>query len=379
MDSFTCITCRLIFDNPENQRAHYRTAWHCFNLKRKVSGLAPVTQDVFDKKVEALKADRSHEEQKNTSHQKPNSKKMHKYNKGKNRTKGNNLTAIAMELEAEKQSPTPTEPEMPQSPPKTEEELIQERLQTATPIPINESLFDTNISKDLESNLEYMRRNFGFFIPEIESLEDLEGLITYLGEKVGIGYTCLYCQKSFNSLVATKSHMVDKSHCKIRFYENLEEFDEFYDFGEEPQREGEDSEEEAGVEGGSENQNQNKSLIVQKDDEETWMPGLPLSDSSDGAAELILPSGMAVGHRSLRRYYKQRARPQETRQSVLLNQLIRQYNELGVAGIRSNKDKDKYRSEIGTKEARIRQHQRTKMMIAANKLPKYMRHKECMT
>ena len=52
---FTCITCRMVFEDLTQQKSHYQTAWHCFNLKRKVVGLAPVTQEVFDEKVAALK------------------------------------------------------------------------------------------------------------------------------------------------------------------------------------------------------------------------------------------------------------------------------------------------------------------------------------
>ncbi len=90
----------------------------------------------------------------------------------------------------------------------TEEDLIEERLRTAKPIPVNESLFDGKVSSNMENNLEYMRRQFSFFIPEIENLVDLDGFLAYLGEKVGIGYTCLYCNKSHQSLVAVRSHMV---------------------------------------------------------------------------------------------------------------------------------------------------------------------------
>src|SRR3989344_5624346 len=110
----------------------------------------------------------------------------------------------------------------------TEEEMIEQRLKNAKPVPDTECLFDGHESSDLESNLEYTRSKFSFFLPEIENLVDLEGLMTYLGEKVGVGYTCLYCGKDYQSLPAVRSHMVDKSHCKLRFYEELEEYDEYY-------------------------------------------------------------------------------------------------------------------------------------------------------
>lgn len=47
----TCIACRQIFQNIDDQRAHYKTDLHRFNLKRKVASLPPVTEDVFQKKL----------------------------------------------------------------------------------------------------------------------------------------------------------------------------------------------------------------------------------------------------------------------------------------------------------------------------------------
>ena len=45
---------------------------------------------------------------------------------------------------------------------------------------VRRSLFDNHVSPDLESNLDYMFKKFGFFIPDAEYLRDPEGLIKYL-------------------------------------------------------------------------------------------------------------------------------------------------------------------------------------------------------
>ena len=47
---------------------------------------------------------------------------------------------------------------------------------------LEECLFCSNISKTLEKNLDHMTTSHSFFIPDVEYLADLEGLITYLGE-----------------------------------------------------------------------------------------------------------------------------------------------------------------------------------------------------
>ncbi len=51
---YTCITCHVAFNSNELQRAHYKTDWHRYNLKRKVADLGPITADEFTEKVEAI-------------------------------------------------------------------------------------------------------------------------------------------------------------------------------------------------------------------------------------------------------------------------------------------------------------------------------------
>ena len=48
---FTCITCRVAFVDADLQRAHYKTEWHRYNLKRKVAELPPVSDEAFQERV----------------------------------------------------------------------------------------------------------------------------------------------------------------------------------------------------------------------------------------------------------------------------------------------------------------------------------------
>lgn len=73
------------------------------------------------------------------------------------------------------------------------------------------------------------------FIPDIEYISDLPGLIKYLGEKISVTNVCLLCNgrgRAFKSMEAVRGHMVDKSHCKIAYdsENNQLEIAEFYDF-----------------------------------------------------------------------------------------------------------------------------------------------------
>lgn len=50
-------------------------------------------------------------------------------------------------------------------------------------------LFDNHVSDSLDANLEYMYKNFGFYLPDSEYLTDPAGLIQYLVSQVsGVVY-----------------------------------------------------------------------------------------------------------------------------------------------------------------------------------------------
>lgn len=56
MATYTCITCRVAFRDADMQRAHYKTDWHRYNLRRKVASMAPVTAEGFQERVRAQRA-----------------------------------------------------------------------------------------------------------------------------------------------------------------------------------------------------------------------------------------------------------------------------------------------------------------------------------
>lgn len=56
MASYTCISCRVSFADGEVQRAHYKTDWHRYNLKRKVAEMPPVTAENFQERVLSQRA-----------------------------------------------------------------------------------------------------------------------------------------------------------------------------------------------------------------------------------------------------------------------------------------------------------------------------------
>eukprot|EP01092_Planopodium_desertum_P009205 TRINITY_DN3950_c0_g1_i1.p1 TRINITY_DN3950_c0_g1~~TRINITY_DN3950_c0_g1_i1.p1 ORF type:complete len:199 (-),score=25.18 TRINITY_DN3950_c0_g1_i1:106-702(-) len=151
-----------------------------------------------------------------------------------------------------------------------------------------------------------MTNEYSFFIPDIEYLSDPQGLIRYLGQKIGIGNYCIFCEKQFKTMEAVRHHMISQSHCKIHYDGNEGEYDEFYNWGK-------DEEEEEGETGTA------GAMVVRDAGEEKGL----------SAFEVTLPSGKVLGHRSLARYYKQRLRPEEKRESVLITKMMAQYKAIG--------------------------------------------------
>lgn len=96
----------------------------------------------------------------------------------------------------------------------TEEEMlakIDAKIKAARRLTETECLFCSHNADTFEANMEHMTLAHSFFIPDIEYLVDLKGLVRYLGEKISVGNVCLYCNgkgREMRSLEAVRKHMV---------------------------------------------------------------------------------------------------------------------------------------------------------------------------
>lgn len=192
--------------------------------------------------------------------------------------------------------------------------------------------------ESIDENVSHMASAHSFFIPDLEYLTDLSGLLSFLGERIAVDNTCIFCLKSsreFRSLDAVRKHMIDKGHCKIAYDTESEKLavSDFYDFSSSyPSAPREEK--------GSSSKRRRVRVVVPdaqlvKDDGwedvdgsdgefdevvEESAPELMDSEEEDGSDdeaggpqitygdtvyELVLPSGARIGHRSLQRYYKQ--------------------------------------------------------------------------
>ncbi|XP_069814243.1 cytoplasmic 60S subunit biogenesis factor ZNF622 [Dendropsophus ebraccatus] len=428
MASYTCITCRVAFADPDIQRAHYKTDWHRYNLKRKVADMPPVTAENFQERVLAQRAVVEEQSKETATYCTACSKRFSTYNAYENHLKSKKhldlekkaAEAIAKKVEmmneknlekglraenvdkdatnaaiqqAVKAQPSSSPKKKasisqdgdtavpsrqdeqarirPDKPPRmqwyeqqakrlaaqedaegsveeeqdwedmdSEEDEVEsdEEMEdgtgadeagcapavesTASPIgsiPITDCLFCLHHSRSLVKNVAHMTKVHSFFIPDIEYLQDLEGLIRYLGEKVGFGKICLWCNergKSFYTTESVQAHMNDKSHCRLFTDGDAAlEFADFYDF--------------------------RSSYPDHKEDEDTEMADQELPpekalEFDEETMELVLPSGARIGHRSLMKYYKQKFGLSRavvvSKNQRAVGRVLQQYKALGWTG-----------------------------------------------
>jgi len=279
-------------------RNHYKSDLHRFNLKRKAANLPPVPEDLYDQKVEALKNPK--QETKGKKHLK----------EGKERKVKKVVTTIA--------------------PTQTDEDRLDEKIKNAPKLDSTFCLFDSNKSETILDNINYMSNKYGFYFPEIDMLKDVELIMMYLIEKISIGNTCIWCDKSFYSHTAVQSHMRDADHCRMQ-WEFPEEYEDFYVVPEDP------------------------TYFENLDEDGAFVE----SDNRyvDQTGELVLVNQgvrKTIGNRHLNVYYKQAPRSEASRQ--LITSLLQEHKRLAAREYQmkvkvdmktyQNQEKQRYRINV---------------------------------
>ena len=376
---FTCITCRVSFADSDIQRRHYKTDWHRYNLKRKVAEMPPVTAEVFQQKVLAQKAEVEAQQQSKTKslhcqlcnktfssenafsnhlsskkHKDVEANKANKAKKQESLITESQFSNNFKRKDSKETDPENTESENAESlshngdDDDDEDDDIEEDT-----LDVTDRLFCPHHSVSLEENLKHMTRSHSFFIPDLEYVVDLKGLVTYLCEKVGMGNMCLYCNdkgKSFFSLEAVQSHMVDKGHTKMNYEgDAVLEYADFYDFSSSYPDYNPDEENE-----GDEIQGRESTLAV-----------------NEQTLELCLPSGAKIGHRNMRHIYKQNLPPERSHHSKVIQSIMADYKALGWHGTIASAARQK------VKDVRLRNIQQAKrnvdISVKANRMQKHFR------
>ncbi|KAG0678792.1 hypothetical protein C6P42_000351 [Pichia californica] len=311
--------------------------WHRYNLKRRVAQLPPISEDLFNNKVNTSEKKKKEEEEEEKSKGqnevdvKLNAKQLRKKQReellekkrkllelAKNRLVGNGGRVIMGEdgkMVVEKKEETTEEKNLKEEVKEAaikeeeennvdEEQLIKEKLANKVDVPVTKCIFCKDEEfENIDGTLEHLFKNHGLYIPEKRFLINKEGLLAYLYEKIGYGNVCLSCNfqgRNFQSII---QHMLSKNHIKIP-YENEEEkleISDFYDFSK--SYEIETNEKDTLDEDGEWEDVDEEELENDED-----IDGEKLYASDYG---LHLPNGMVLGHRSLAKYYRQNLKPEK--------------------------------------------------------------------
>ncbi|XP_077872891.1 cytoplasmic 60S subunit biogenesis factor ZNF622 isoform X2 [Ictidomys tridecemlineatus] len=346
MATYTCITCRVAFRDAEMQRAHYKTDWHRYNLRRKVANMAPVTAEGFQERVRAQRAVAEEESKGTATYCTVCSKKFASFNAYENHLKSRRhvelekkaVQAVNRKVEmmneknlekgldvdsVDKDAMNAAIQQAIKAQPSTSPKKVStEEFRSAVAVAAGGRGTHDRDPAEKPPRLQWFeqqakklaKQQGGESEEEEEEEEDLDGE----GEKVGVGKICLWCNekgKSFYSTEAVQAHMNDKSHCKLFTDGDAAlEFADFYDFRSSypDHMEGEDP------------------------NEAEELPSEKNLEYDDETMELILPSGARVGHRSLMRYYKQRfGLPRAVavaKNQKAVGRVLQQYRALGWTG-----------------------------------------------
>ncbi|EXJ90721.1 hypothetical protein A1O1_03825 [Capronia coronata CBS 617.96] len=278
---YTCNSCAVAFRNSDAQRAHMRSDWHRYNLKRRLAELPAVSSEDYNEKVLAAQATNKAAAAQaafakscstcqktyysENAYQNHLASKSHraKESAGNRSSRGDahstvGSTASGVETGAGLQSRDPEAeaefdqvvagmkeasiqeypaiPRRPSAPPPDVEPREDHPMSPEKPVevalPLSRCLFCNYDSPSVKLSVAHMTKIHGLFIPEQNYLVDAEGLLRYMQAKIHENFECLYCHKLRGSAEGVQTHMRDKGHCKIAFEaeEEMIEVGQFYDF-----------------------------------------------------------------------------------------------------------------------------------------------------
>lgn len=363
----TCTACREQLVGSDARRLHYRSDLHRVNLKRKVGGLGPLTAEEFSRRVQVVEVERATSGRgREASFCAPCSKKFSSAralaNHEKSRRHQDRVRTLANGgVEAEASSVGGTGSWVGSDVDTIDEDAVEaelgRRLAAGAGLSAVECVFDGRGLADASANLQYMASQFGFFVPFEERLADADGLLTYLGQKVGVGYACVQCDRGFGGVAAVQKHMRDKRHCGMatEWEEWVEEYGEFYDLDGMEGADGVGAADDGWEE--VEDGDVEAAALVVADGE---MEAGEADEAGEVGAEAVglAVGGKVVGHRSLARYYRQGAgRAADARVAVAANREVAAARRAAFASKRVG------REVAGEQRAAARRQRRFELLV----------------
>ncbi|OIW09259.1 hypothetical protein TanjilG_01230 [Lupinus angustifolius] len=370
MCGLRCNACNKELNDEFEQKEHYKSEWHRYNLKRKVAGVPGVTEALYLARQSAIAQEKDKSSETPMLYSCGLCGKGYKSSKAHAehlKSRGHMLRASEESNSDEKAIIKPIQRVLNRPPPRREmvdnseheeeseddweevdpeEDLVNVASKSLTDLNVNEHADNADMDEDnddsfeeldpsccfmcdqehktIESCMVHMHKHHGFFIPDVEYLKDPKGLLTYLGLKVKKDYICLYCNDRcypFSSLEAVRKHMAAKGHCKVHYGDDDDEeeveLEEFYDYS---------------------------SSYVDEQGKQLVASGDAANDVELGSAgsELIITrrtddrvSTRTFGSREFLRYYHQKPRPSPANDVAITAALASRYRSMGLATVQS--------------------------------------------
>eukprot|EP00163_Fabomonas_tropica_P007295 TRINITY_DN1700_c0_g1_i4.p1 TRINITY_DN1700_c0_g1~~TRINITY_DN1700_c0_g1_i4.p1 ORF type:complete len:363 (-),score=67.35 TRINITY_DN1700_c0_g1_i4:350-1438(-) len=271
IEQVACASCRVSFEDAQSQRAHYKTDFHRYNLKRKVAELPPISFEDFEARLAASQKKEEVDESRactacNKKFSSDNAYQQHlrsRKHRDKVGSTGNSTAAVAVSpnrgalgpagdnatyrdgstgaIDSNPAAAAAVDPEDLARKAKVlnidrddltgeEQQQLDALLSKATFLTEKQCIFCRWEGKDFEGCLDHVTAKHSFFIPDLEYVTNIQDLYMYLSQKVSVGMVCLWCNKQFQSLEAVRGHMEDKGHWKMLYEDETAEYDDYYDF-----------------------------------------------------------------------------------------------------------------------------------------------------
>jgi hypothetical protein len=203
-----CKTCKTEFNSVKSFKDHFNSDWHRYNYKRTIISLGPVSEQVFIDKRQAM-MDKERKIKENLE-----SKRNIECKDCKKKFKSE--STLAHHLQSKKHGKVVYNLKRKNAfkkNKKSEQFEIEKTIKEKNEI--LDCLFCKEFSLTWQENIKHMRDSHGFIIPEKRSCLSFTNLIKSIHANINNKKQCLVCEMSFETPEATKSHMKDKSHCRL--------------------------------------------------------------------------------------------------------------------------------------------------------------------
>lgn len=250
-----CPTCNLSFEKEDQFKLHYHSDIHSYNMKRKIVGLKPATDEQFQKQLQKMHQEKEKTEKKNKSYYcEVLNQKFSNYTTYANRLTTKKYQKALEDYKAKHPSGKATPGDVEAQSIKSDEKILEEidekadqpavdpsvpqgnfKKKASVPTTLDSTsicLFTNIMYESFEKNLEQMKRRFGFFILDEQFCHRKEDLVKYLAKVIQKERVCIYCNLHFKTSDSVQKHIVSKQHALMNS-EYFAQYDRFYDFREE--------------------------------------------------------------------------------------------------------------------------------------------------